>query len=56
MKKFLILIGKYKGTIGTLTSDVDYNGCRTGWHTIVLWDGEKGLFAGNEIEEVKDAT
>jgi len=49
---FKILIGPHTGKIGRLVGDVDYAGCPSGWHTLVLSLGEQVMYAGEEIREL----
>lgn len=58
-RRFLVIIkSPFQGMMGTLFGEVDYAGCRTGWHTLEFTDGEgrvkRGLFAGDEIVEEKE--
>jgi hypothetical protein len=37
--------------IGKLVGDIDYRGCKSGWHTLDI-KGNTYLFTGDEIREV----
>ena len=46
---------KYTGKVGVLIGEVDYAGCRNGWHTLYFNDNPKdrAMFAGEEVSEIK---
>lgn len=53
---FKVMMRNYPryGQIGKLVPPINYFGCVNGWHTLVFPDGNSGLYAGEEIQEVKD--
>lgn len=46
---------KYSGQVGVLVGEIDYRGCRNGWHTLYFNGDPKqtAMFAGEEVSEIK---
>jgi len=48
-KQYQIRDGIHQGRIGTLVGEVNYEGCKNGWYTLLMDDGSELMFAGEEL-------
>ena len=56
-RRFKVILPRvrYTGQVGVLVGEIDYAGCRNGWHTLYFNDNKKdtAMFAGEEVSEIK---
>lgn len=50
--EYRVVAGPYKGQTGTLIGDVDYVGCRSGRHTLLMQNTEMVLVTGDEVTKI----
>lgn len=55
-RRFRVRIGPYKGQVGSLIGKIDYDGCKNGWHTLKMPDGQTAMYAGEELSSVNESS